>query len=52
MVHPTPIKVLLTIILRPLVVQLSGSLVRGARLIDQCLHAGPGALEMSFLSEF
>src|SRR5262245_61843558 len=38
MVHTTPLKVLLTTTLRPLVAQLSGSLAQGARLIDQCLH--------------
>lgn len=38
MVHTTPIKVLLATTLRPLVVQLSGSLTQGVRLIDQCLH--------------
>ena len=38
MVHTTPTKVLLTTTLRPLVVQLSGSLAHGAKLIDQFLH--------------
>jgi hypothetical protein len=38
MVHTTPTKVLLTTTLRPLVVQLSGSLAQGVRLIEQCLH--------------
>ena len=38
MVHATPTKVLLTTTLRPLVVQLSGPLAQGARLLDQFLH--------------
>jgi len=38
MVHTIPTKILLTTTLRPLVVQLSGSLAQGVRLIDQCLH--------------
>jgi hypothetical protein len=38
MIHPTPAKVLLATTLQPLVVQLSGSLARGAKLIDQFLH--------------
>jgi hypothetical protein len=38
MVHTTPTKVLLTTTLRPLVVQLSGSLAQGVRLVDQVLH--------------
>jgi hypothetical protein len=38
MVHTTPTKVLLATTLRPLVVQLSGSLAQGVRLIQQCLR--------------
>ena len=38
MVHTTPAKVLLTTTLRPLVGQLSGSLARSVRLIEQCLQ--------------
>jgi hypothetical protein len=38
MVHATPINVLLTTPLRPLVVQLSGPLAQGVRLLDQFLH--------------
>src|SRR5262245_48358659 len=38
MMHSTPTKVLLATTLQPLVVQLSGSLVHGAKLIDQSLH--------------
>lgn len=38
MIHPTPTKVLLATTLQPLVVQLSGSLARGAKLIEQFLH--------------
>ena len=41
MVHTTPTQVLLTTTLRPLVVQLSGALAQGARLLDQCLHTEP-----------
>jgi hypothetical protein len=41
MVHTTPTKVLLTTTLRPLVVQLSGSLAQGVRLIQQCLREEP-----------
>ena len=45
MVHTTPTKVLLTTTLRPLVVQLSGSLAQGVRLLDQCLHDGADTAE-------
>ncbi len=38
MSHPTPIQVLFTTTLQPLVVQLSGSLAHGTKLIDQCCH--------------
>ena len=47
MVHPTPTKVLLTTTLRPLVVQLSGSLARGVRLLDQFLHDEPTPQQMA-----
>jgi hypothetical protein len=47
MVHTTPTKVLLTTTLRPLVVQLSGSLAQGVRLIDQCLHEEPTPPKMA-----
>ena len=38
MVHTTPAKVLLTTTLQPLVVQLSGALAHGTKLIDRFLH--------------
>ena len=41
MIHPTPTKVLLTTTFEPLVRQLSGSLARGMRLIEQFLHNEP-----------
>jgi hypothetical protein len=41
MIHPTPTKVLLTTTFEPLVRQLSGSLARGVRLIEQFLHDEP-----------
>lgn len=41
MVHPTPIKVLLTPTLRPLVGHLSGALAQGVRLLEQFLHNEP-----------
>jgi hypothetical protein len=47
MIHPTPTKVLLATTLQPLVVQLSGSLARGAQLIDQCLHHAPTPQQMA-----
>jgi hypothetical protein len=47
MVHTTPAKVLLTTTLRPLVVQLSGSLAQRVRLIDQCLHEEPTPQKMA-----
>ena len=47
MIHPTPAKVLLATTLQPLVVQLSGSLARGAKLIDQCLHHEPAPQQMA-----
>jgi len=47
MVHTTPTKVLLTTTLQPLVVQLSGSLAHGAKLIDQFLHQEPTPQKMA-----
>jgi hypothetical protein len=47
MVHTTPTKILLTTTLRPLVVQLSGSLAQGVRLIQQCLHEEPTPQKMA-----
>jgi hypothetical protein len=47
MIHPTPTKVLLATTLQPLVVQLSGSLARGAQLIDQFLHHEPTPQQMA-----
>jgi len=41
MIHPTPTKVLLTTTFEPLVRQLSGSLARGVRLIEQFVHDEP-----------
>ncbi len=41
MIHSTPTKTLLTTTLEPLVMQLSGSLARGTRLIDQFVQAEP-----------
>ena len=41
MVHSTPTKVLLTTTFEPLVIQLSGSLARGVRLIDQFVQDEP-----------
>ena len=41
MIHPTPIKTLLTTTLESLVMQLSGLLARGTRLIDQFVQAEP-----------
>jgi hypothetical protein len=46
MIHSTPTKVLLATTLQPLVVQLSGSLAHGAKLIDQCLHQTPTPQQM------
>lgn len=45
--HTTPTKVLLTTTLRPVVGQLSGSLVQGVRLLDQCLHDEPTPQKMA-----
>ena len=47
MIHPTPTQVLLATTLQPLVVQLSGSLAHGARLIDQFLHEEPRPQKMA-----
>jgi len=47
MIHPTPTKVLLATTLQPLVVQLSGSLARGAKLIDHFLHHEPPPQQMA-----
>ena len=47
MMHTTPTKVLLATALRPLVVQLSGSLAQGVRLLDQCLHDEPTPQKMA-----
>ena len=47
MVHTTPTKVLLTTTLRPLVVQLSGSLAQGVRLLDQFLRDEPTPQKMA-----
>ena len=47
MIHTTPTKVLLTTTLRPVVVQLSGSLAQGVRLLDQCLHEEPTPQKMA-----
>ncbi len=41
MIHSTPTKTLLTTTFEPLVMQLSGSLARGTRLIDHFVHAEP-----------
>jgi hypothetical protein len=41
MMHPTPTRVLLTTTFEPLVMQLSGSLARGVRLIEQFLQDEP-----------
>jgi hypothetical protein len=47
MIHPTPTKVLLTTTLQPLVVQLSGSVARGAKLIDHFLPQEPPPQQMA-----
>ena len=41
MIHSTPTQTLLTTTFEPLVMQLSGSLARGTRLIDHFVHAEP-----------
>ena len=46
MVHSTPTKVLLTTTFEPLVMQLSGSLARGVRLIDQFVQDEPTPQKM------
>jgi hypothetical protein len=47
MIHPTPTQILLATTLQPLVVQLSGSLARGAKLIDQFLRQEPTPQQMA-----
>ena len=47
MIHTTPTKALLATTLHPLVVQLSGSLAHGARLIDDVLHQEPTPQKMA-----
>jgi hypothetical protein len=47
MLHPTPTKVLLATTLQPLVVQLSGSLAHGAKLIAQFLEQEPTPQKMA-----
>ena len=47
MIHPTPPTVLLTTTRQPFVVQLSGSLARGAKLIDPCLPPEPSPQQMA-----
>lgn len=51
LVHRTPIKVLLTTTLPPLVAQLSGSLAQGVRLLDQVLHDEPTPQKMATFEE-
>jgi hypothetical protein len=46
MIHPTPTKTLLTTTFQSLVMQLSGLLVRGARLIDSFLQTEPTPQQM------
>ena len=41
MIHPTPTQTLLTTTFEPLVMQLSSSLTRGARIINQFVQAAP-----------
>src|SRR5262249_38069623 len=41
MIHPTPTKTLLTTTFEPLVMQLSGLLARGTRLLARFVHAEP-----------
>jgi hypothetical protein len=47
LLHPTPTKVLLATTLQPLVVQLSGSLAHGAKLIAQFLEQEPTPQKMA-----
>ena len=47
MIHPTPTKILLATTLEPLVVQLSGSLAHGAKLIAQFLDQEPTPQKMA-----
>jgi len=41
MIHPTPTRTLLTTTFEPLVMQLSGLLARGTRLLDRFVHTEP-----------
>ena len=41
MIHPTPTKTLLTTTFASLVMELSGLLARGTRLLDRFVHAEP-----------
>ena len=41
MIHPTPTQTLLTTTFEPLVMQLSSSVARGARIINQFVQAAP-----------
>jgi len=41
MIHPTPTKTLLTTTFEPLVMQLSGLLARGTRLINEFIQTEP-----------
>ena len=41
MIHPTPTKTLLTTTFESLVMQLSGLLARGTRLLERFVHAQP-----------
>ena len=47
MFHPTPTKVLLASTLQPLVMPLSGSLARGAKLMAQFLDQEPTPQKMA-----
>ena len=51
MSHPTPIQVLFTTTLQPLVVQLSGSLAHDTKLIDQCCHQELTPLTMAAFAQ-
>ena len=46
MIHPTPTNILLTTTLRPLVMELAGSLAQGARLVEQFLQQKPSPEKM------
>src|SRR5438128_11190875 len=47
MVQTPPAKGLVATTLQPFVVQVSGSLAHGAKLIDQCLHPAPTPQHMA-----